>query len=99
VNKKELNWLLTCTAIKHNLKISITETNALAMKANMTVIAKAMIKNHVIEQVYSFNYLGSTIAVTNDRDLEIRMNKFKKEVQHNKNIEKQDEKRYTDETA
>jgi hypothetical protein len=30
--------------------------------------------NHIIEQVNSFNYLGYAIAVTNNKDLEMKLN-------------------------
>jgi hypothetical protein len=32
--------------------------------------------NHVTGQVSSCNYLGYTVAITNNRDVEIRMNRF-----------------------
>jgi 20S proteasome alpha/beta subunit len=47
-------------------------------KTNVRTTSKTMIKNHVIEKVYSFNYLGCTTAGTNDGDLRIRMNRFNK---------------------
>jgi hypothetical protein len=46
------------------------------MNGKTNVRTKTMIKNHVIKQVYSFNYLGYTIAMTNDGDLRIKMNRF-----------------------
>jgi hypothetical protein len=35
-----------------------------------------MINNNIIKQVNSFNYLRYTIAVKNNTDLEIKMNRF-----------------------
>jgi hypothetical protein len=35
-----------------------------------------VINNNISDQVNNFNYLGYTITVTNNRDLEIKMNRF-----------------------
>jgi hypothetical protein len=47
-----------------------------AVKGKMNVRTKVMINNHIIEQINGFNYLAYTIPVTNNRDLEIKMNIF-----------------------
>jgi hypothetical protein len=47
----------------------------MAMKGKMNARTKIAINNRVIEQVNSFNYLGYTITITNNRDLEIKMNR------------------------
>jgi hypothetical protein len=44
------------------------------MKGKLNMRSKIVINNHIIEQVNSSNYLVyTTITVTNNRDLEIRM--------------------------
>jgi hypothetical protein len=43
----------------------------MGMEDKMTVITEEVINNHIIEKVDTFNYLGYTITVTNNRDLEI----------------------------
>jgi hypothetical protein len=48
----------------------------MAMKGKMNVRTKIVINNHIIEQVNSFNYLGYTVKATNNRYLDIKMNKF-----------------------
>jgi hypothetical protein len=42
----------------------------------MNVTTKIMTNNKIIEQVNTSNYIGYTITATNDRDLEIKTNKF-----------------------
>jgi hypothetical protein len=42
----------------------------------MNVESKVVINNNIIEQVNSFNYLGFTITVSNNRDLEIEMRRL-----------------------
>jgi hypothetical protein len=46
------------------------------MTGKMNVRTKIMINNHITGQVSSFNYLGDTVTVTNNRDLETKMNRF-----------------------
>jgi hypothetical protein len=48
----------------------------MALKGKVNVRSKIVLNNHIIEQVNSFIYLGYTIAVTNDKDLEIKLNRF-----------------------
>jgi hypothetical protein len=48
----------------------------MALKGKVNVISQTVLNNNVIEQVNRFNYLGYTIAVTNNKDLEIKLNKF-----------------------
>jgi hypothetical protein len=61
-------------AIKYNLKIFVNKTKAMALKGMMNVRTKIVINNIILEEVYSFNYLGYTITVSNNTDLEIKMN-------------------------
>jgi hypothetical protein len=56
--------------------MSVHKTKAMAMKGKMIVRTKIVINNHIFEQVNSFNYFGYTIKVINNRDLEIKMNRF-----------------------
>jgi hypothetical protein len=58
------------------LKISVDNTKAMAMKGNTNVRTKIVINNNINERANSFNYLGYTIIVTNNTDLEIKMNRF-----------------------
>jgi hypothetical protein len=62
-------------SIKYNLKIYINKTKARAMKGKIKVRTKIVIKN-ILEKVNSFNYLGHTITVCNNTDLEIKMKRF-----------------------
>jgi hypothetical protein len=48
----------------------------MALKGKVNVRSKIVLNNHIIEQENSFNYLGYTIAVTNNKDLEIKLNRF-----------------------
>jgi hypothetical protein len=48
----------------------------MVMKGKMNVKTKMAINNNIIEQVNSCNYLGYTIIVTNNRDSEIKRNRF-----------------------
>jgi hypothetical protein len=43
----------------------------------MDVRTKIAKNNNIIEKIDSFNYLGTIFTVTNSRDLEIKMNRFK----------------------
>jgi hypothetical protein len=54
-------------ANEYNLKISVNNTNAMAMKAKINVRTKIVINNNIIEHVNSFNYLGYTITASNNR--------------------------------
>jgi hypothetical protein len=63
-------------AIKYNLKSSVNKTKAMALKGKMNVSTKIVINNITLEQVNSFNYLEYTITVSNNTDLEIKMNRF-----------------------
>jgi hypothetical protein len=47
----------------------------MALKGTMNVRTRILI-NNIIEQLNSFNYLGYTITVSNNRDLEIKRNRF-----------------------
>jgi hypothetical protein len=62
-------------AIKYNLKISVNKTKTMALKGKVNVRLKVVLNNNVIEQVNSLNYLGYTVAVTNNRDLETELNR------------------------
>jgi hypothetical protein len=46
------------------------------MKREMNVRTRTVINNNIIEHINSFNYLGYTITVTNNRHLEIKLNRF-----------------------
>jgi hypothetical protein len=48
----------------------------MALKGKVNVRSKIVLNNNIIEQVNSFSYLGYTIAVTNNKDLEIKLNTF-----------------------
>jgi hypothetical protein len=48
----------------------------MAMKGKTNVRAKILVNNHMFEQVIGFNCLGYTITVSNNRDLETKMNRF-----------------------
>lgn len=50
-------------AIKYNLKTSVNNTNAMAMKGKTNARTKIVINNNIIEQVNGFNYLGYTFTV------------------------------------
>jgi hypothetical protein len=63
-------------AVKYNLKTSVNPTKAMVMKRMMKMRTKTVINNNIIEHVNSFNYLEYTIRVSNNRDLEIKMNRF-----------------------
>jgi hypothetical protein len=39
----------------------------MALKGKLNVRSKIVLNNYIIEQVNSFNYLGHTIAVTNNK--------------------------------
>jgi hypothetical protein len=62
--------------IKYNLKISVNKTKKMAVKGKRNVRTKIVINNHIAEQVNSYNYLGYVFMVTNNRDLEIKLNRF-----------------------
>jgi hypothetical protein len=59
--------------VKFNLKILVNKTKMMALKGKVNVRSKIVLNNHIIEQVNSFNYLGYTIAVTNNKDLETKI--------------------------
>jgi hypothetical protein len=42
----------------------------MTVKGKMNMRTKTVINSNIIEQINSFNYLGYTITVTNNRDLE-----------------------------
>jgi hypothetical protein len=69
-------YALDNIAIKYNLKISVNKVKAMAMKEKMNVRTDIVINNHIIEQANSSNHLGYSITVTNNRDLEININRF-----------------------
>jgi hypothetical protein len=48
----------------------------MALKEKLNVRSVIVLNNHIIEQVNSFNYLGYVIGVTNNNDLEIKLNSF-----------------------
>jgi hypothetical protein len=48
----------------------------MAMKGEMNVRTKTVINNNITEQLISFNYLGYTRTVTNNTDLDIKMNRI-----------------------
>jgi hypothetical protein len=74
--KEQYVYALNNVAIKYNLKISVNKMKMMALKGKVNVRSKIVLNNHIIEQVNSFNYLGYTIAVTNNKDLEIKLNRF-----------------------
>jgi hypothetical protein len=61
-------YALNNVAIKYNLKISVNKTKTMVLKGKVNVRPQIVLNNHIIEQVNSFNYLGYTIAVTNNKD-------------------------------
>jgi retron-type reverse transcriptase len=61
-------YTLNNISIKYNLKISVNKTTAMAVKGKISARTK-MVINNIIEQINNFNYLGYTIAVSNNRDL------------------------------
>jgi hypothetical protein len=69
-------YALNNVAMKYNLKISVNKTKTMALKGKVNVKSKIVLNNHIIEQVNSFSYLGYTIAVTNNKDLEVTLNRF-----------------------
>jgi hypothetical protein len=46
------------------------------MKGKMNVRTKIVRNNNIIKQLNSFNYLGYTITVSNNRDFRIKMDRF-----------------------
>jgi hypothetical protein len=48
----------------------------MAVKGKLNVRNKSVINNNIIERVNSTSYLGYTITVTNNRDLETKVNRF-----------------------
>jgi hypothetical protein len=75
------------------LKISVNKTETIAVKGK-NVRTKILKNNHIIEQVNSFNYLGYAVTVTNNRDLEIKMNTFSQMCCTTRTTQQQDKKRY-----
>jgi hypothetical protein len=59
-------------------KISVGKTKAMATNGKTNERTKTVINNNIIEQVNSFNYLGYTITVTNNIDLEMKMDLIKR---------------------
>jgi hypothetical protein len=49
---------------------------AMAMKGKMNVMTKILINNNIIAQENIFNDLGYAITVSNNRDLEMKVNRF-----------------------
>lgn len=62
---------------KYNLSISTEKTKVMAFSGNETVRSKIIINNKPIEQVKTFNFLGSTISYFyEDTDIHTKLTKF-----------------------
>lgn len=62
---------------KYNLMISTEKTKVMAFSGNETVRSKIIINNKPIEQVKTFNFLGSTISYFyDDTDIHTKLTKF-----------------------
>jgi hypothetical protein len=69
-------YALNNVAIKYNFQISVNKTKTMVLKGKVNMRPKIVLNNHTIEEVNSFNYLGYTIAITSNKDLEIKLNRF-----------------------
>jgi hypothetical protein len=69
-------YVLNSIAVEYNLKISVNKKKTKAMKGKTNMRTKIVINNNIIGQVNTFNYLGYTITLSNNRDLEIKVNRF-----------------------
>jgi hypothetical protein len=47
-----------------------------ALKGKVNVRSKIVLNNHIIKQINSFNCLGYAVAVTINKDSEIKLNSF-----------------------
>jgi hypothetical protein len=69
-------YALNSVAIKCTFEILVYKSKAMAVKVKMNVRTKIVINNNITDQANSFNCLRHTVTVTNNRDLEIKTNRF-----------------------
>jgi hypothetical protein len=65
---------------RNQLRLVVQNTKLMVFKGQVSVICKIIIDNKVIEQVYSFIYLGYMICYGR----EVEDNKFKKVFENNR---------------
>jgi len=61
---------------EHSLTISVQTTKLMAFQGQEPVISKTDTENKIIEQVNSFNYLGSLMAHEKETDIDNKMNNY-----------------------
>ena len=61
---------------EYNLKIYSDKTKTMAFIGKRTLRCKTVIDNKIIEQVNSFNYLGTNISHLINEDINTKLNKF-----------------------
>jgi hypothetical protein len=70
------SYTLDNVVIKYNLEISVNKTKTMIINGKLNVRAEIAINNNIRKQVNSFNYLGNTIRISKNRDLDIKLNRL-----------------------
>jgi len=70
----KLNKIIT----EHGLTTSVVKTKLKAFKGREPLRSKISIDNKIIEQIYSFNYLGNLISFEREVEVENKLNNYLK---------------------